>query len=211
MFSGIVEEMGVVKTFEKGLSGAKLSILAEKVLHDLTIGESMSVSGVCLTVVERGEQDFFVDVSPETLQVTSFGHLAVGAPVNLERAMRLNERIGGHLVSGHIDGVGTIRGRQQDEDSIMVTIEASEEVLRYCVRKGSITVDGVSLTINEVSDKSFSVMIIPHTAKVTTFGVKGVGDSVNLESDMIGRYVERLLQASGHLPQNLPQSLITII
>ena len=182
MFSGIVEEMGVVKTFNRMLSGAKLSILASKVLQDLMVGESVSVSGVCLTVVEFGEQDFFVDVSPETLQVISLGHIAAGAPVNLERAMKLNERIGGHLVSGHVDGVGTIRGRQQAGDSIMVTIDASEDVLRYCVRKGSIAVDGVSLTINEVSDKSFSVMIIPYTAEVTTFGVKGIGDSGYLQS-----------------------------
>lgn len=201
MFSGIAEEMGVVKAFDRGLAGAKVSILASTVLQELRVGESVSVSGVCLTAADIGERDFSVDISTETLQVTTMGMLAVGAPVNLERAMKLNERIGGHLVTGHVDGVGIIRDRHQDGNTILMTIEGPEEILRYCIQKGSITVDGVSLTINQISDKALAVALIPHTAKVTTLGVKGPGDSVNLESDLIGKYVERLLQASGHLPQ----------
>ncbi len=201
MFSGIAEEMGVVKAFDRGLAGAEVSILASTVLQDLRVGESVSVSGVCLTAADIGERDFSVDISTETLQVTTMGMLAVGAPVNLERAMKLNERIGGHLVTGHVDGVGIIRDRHQDGNTILMTIEAPEEILRYCIQKGSITVDGVSLTVNQISDKAFAMALIPHTAKVTTLGVKGPGDSVNLESDLIGKYVERLLQASGHLPQ----------
>ena len=200
MFSGIVEEMGALKSVEKRLTGAKMSILASAVLQDLKIGESVSVSGACLTVTAIDNQDFSVDVSSETLNRTTLGSATAGDPVNLERAMKLNERIGGHLVSGHIDGIGLVRGREQDGNSFHLTIEAPEEIFRYCVQKGSITVDGISLTINVVSDKFFSVAIIPHTAKVTTIGLKQIGDSVNLETDLIGKYVERLLQASGHLP-----------
>lgn len=194
MFTGIVEEMGAVTAMEKSLTGTKISILASSVFGDLKVGDSISVNGTCLTVVTLGERDFSVDVSPETLSVTTMGQLAPGAPVNLERAMQLNERIGGHLVAGHVDGVGTIRGRHQEGNAIYIVIEAPPEVLRYCIVKGSITVDGISLTINEVSDRTFSVAIIPHTATVTTLGLKQVNDSVNLESDLIGKYVERLLQ-----------------
>ena len=199
MFSGIVEELGVVKTFERNLGGALLSIFADVTLDDLNLGESVSVSGVCLTAADINDRDFAVDVSTETLNVTNLGGLAAGAAVNLERAMKLNERIGGHLVSGHVDGVGILRERQQDGNSIILTFEVSESILRYCIQKGSITVDGVSLTINHVSDKTVSVAIIPHTAKVTTLGLKQPGDSVNVESDLIGKYVERLMQNAGHL------------
>ena len=202
MFSGIVEEMGALNSVEKHLAGAQISILASTVLQNLKIGESVSVSGTCLTVIDIDNQEFFVDVSSETLNRTTLGSASTGAPVNLERAMKLNERIGGHLVTGHIDGIGIIQGRVQDGNSFHLTIEAPEQILRYCVPKGSITVDGISLTINAVSKKSFSVAIIPHTAKMTTMGLKQVGDSVNLETDLIGKYVERLLQFSGHLPSN---------
>lgn len=200
MFTGIVEEMGAVKALEKTLTGTRLSILASVVLSDLPFGASISVNGACLTVVASNEKDFSVDVSPETLTVTNLGSFTPGSPVNLERAMKLNERIGGHLVAGHVDGVGTIRDRQQEGDSVRVTVEAPKEILRYCVHKGSITVDGISMTLNEVTDRTFSVMIIPHTAKVTTLGLKQPGDLVNLESDLIAKYVERLLQERGDLP-----------
>ncbi|UVT19794.1 MAG: riboflavin synthase [Nitrospira sp.] len=201
MFSGIVEEMGAITSLGKTLAGTKLTILASTVMSDLKIGDSVSVNGTCLTVVSTNERDFSVEVSPETLSMTTLGSFAVGMPVNLERAMRLNERIGGHLVAGHVDGVGTIRGRHQDANAIVFTIEAPPHILRYCVVKGSVTVDGISLTVNEVSDKSFSVTIIPHTAKVTTLGLKQVNDLVNLESDLIGKYVERLLQERDQLPK----------
>ncbi len=200
MFTGIVEEMGAVASLEKTLAGTRLTILASTVMSDLKIGDSVSVNGTCLTVVTKKEKEFAVEVSPETLSVTTLGGLAAGTPVNLERAMKLNERIGGHLVAGHVDGVGTIRSRKQEGNAIVFTIEAPPEILRYCIVKGSITVDGISLTINEVTDRGFSVAIIPHTAKVTTLGLKQVGDTVNLESDLIGKYVERLLQERGQLP-----------
>ena len=200
MFSGIVEEMGAVQTIEKGLAGAKFSILASTILDDLQVGDSVSVSGACLTATNIEDQSFKVDVSTETLNCTNLGTIAAGTPLNLERAMKLNARMGGHLVTGHVDGIGIIRAREQDGNAINLTVEAPENILRYCVPKGSITIDGISLTINAVTAQSFSVAIIPYTAKVTTIGLKQIGDSVNLESDLIGKYVERLLQASGTLP-----------
>jgi riboflavin synthase len=204
MFTGIVEEMGAVTSMEKTLAGIRLTILASTVMHDLKIGDSVSVNGTCLTVVTKDERSFAVEVSPETLSVTTLGHLTAGAPVNLERAMKLNERIGGHLVAGHVDGVGILRNRRQEGNAIFFTIEAPHEILRYCIVKGSVTVDGISLTINDVTANGFSVAIIPHTAKVTTLGLKQVGDSVNLESDLIGKYVERLLQERDQLPKITP-------
>lgn len=204
MFTGIVEEMGAVTSMDKTLAGTRMTILASTVMGDLKIGDSVSVNGTCLTVVTKGEHDFVVEVSPETLSVTTLGHLTAGAPVNLERAMKLNERIGGHLVAGHVDGVGTIRARHQEGNAIFFTMEAPSEILRYCVVKGSITVDGISLTINDVGDHSISVAIIPHTAKVTTLGLKQINDTVNLESDLIGKYVERLLQERSQLPKSTP-------
>jgi len=201
MFTGIIEEMGVVKMFEPTLAGTRLSILAETIMDDLPIGASVSVNGACLTVVSTREREFTVDVSPETLAVTALGKLAIGVPVNLERAMKLNERIGGHLVAGHVDGVGWIREKRPEGNAVIVTIEASTEILRYCVPKGSVTIDGISMTLNTLTDRTFSVAVIPHTAKVTTLGLKNVGDPVNLEADLIGKYVERLLQERGHLPQ----------
>ena len=184
MFSGIVEEMGAVSILNKGLAGTRLTIMASTVM----------------TAVARTDHDFSVDVSPETLTVTTLGSLTTGSPVNLERAMKLNERIGGHMVSGHVDGIGAIRSRHQDGNALVLEIEAPKDILRLCVQKGSITVDGISLTINEVTERSFLVAIIPHTAKVTTLGLKQIGDKVNLESDLIGKYVERLLQERGLLP-----------
>lgn len=201
MFSGIVEEMGVVKSLAPGLAGVRLSILAGLVLKDLQLGQSVSVSGACLTAAEVGETDFAVDVSVETLGVTTLGTLTAGAAVNLERALRLTDRLGGHLVTGHVDGTGTLRERMQADNTLLLTLEVPEPILRYCIPKGSITVDGVSLTINSVSENGVSVAIIPHTAKVTTLGIKQPGDAVNLESDLIGKYVERLLQNSSKLPE----------
>lgn len=200
MFTGIVEEIGVVKALESSLAGTRLTILASTVMETLTVGASVSVNGACLTVVAVGDREFSAEVSRETLSVTALGRLITSAPVNLERALKINERIDGHLVSGHVDGVGTLTSRRQEGNAIVLRIEAPKEVLRYCVPKGSITVDGASLTINELNDRSFSVAIIPHTAKMTTLGVKQAGEAVNLEADLIGKYVERLLQERGDLP-----------
>lgn len=200
MFTGIVEEIGVVKALEKSVNSTRLTILAAQVMDDLAVGSSVSVNGACLTVVSKSEHEFAVDVSPETLSVTSLANLAVGTPVNLERAMRVNDRLGGHLVAGHVDGVGAVMSRRQEGNAVVLTIEAPKDVLRYCVHKGSITVDGISMTINEMTDRTFTVSVIPHTAKATTLGLKHPGEPVNLESDLIGKYVERLLQERGQLP-----------
>lgn len=194
MFTGIIEEMGVIKTVTMAKDGTGLTILAKAVLEGLTIGDSITVNGVCQTVVGFDPTQFTVDVSPETMKVTSLGMLKAGDPVNLERAMRLSDRLGGHLVTGHVDGVGTVRERAQDANAIQMTIAAPHEILKLCVLKGSIAVDGISLTINEVTEQGFRVTLIPHTARVTTLGVKQVGDPVNLETDLIGKFVERLLR-----------------
>ncbi|MFQ5991644.1 MAG: riboflavin synthase [Nitrospiraceae bacterium] len=200
MFTGIIEEIGVVKALDAGLTTTRLDILASTVIETLTVGDSISVNGACLTVVGVNDREFSVEVSSETLSVTTLGSLAAGAPLNLERAMKLSDRINGHLVSGHVDGVGVIKQRDQQGNSIVLVIEGPSEILRYCVPKGSVTVDGVSMTINQVKKKSFDIAIIPHTAKVTTLGLRGVGEKVNLEADLIGKYVERLLQGRGVLP-----------
>lgn len=193
MFTGLVEELGVTQALERGLQSATLTILARRVTNGMKIGESVAVSGVCLTVVRLVDNGLVVEVSPETLRVTTLGLLAAGDGVNLERAMRLGDRLGGHLVSGHVEAVGRVTGRSTEGNAIMLTIEAPRDVLRYCVGKGSVTVDGVSLTINALTEKTFSVAIIPHTAQATTLGLKPPGSSVNLEPDLIGKFVERLM------------------
>ncbi|MBI3609922.1 MAG: riboflavin synthase [Nitrospirae bacterium] len=196
MFTGIVEEMGVIQVSDRRTKSARLSILAKTVLEDLAAGDSITVNGVCLTVTGRTDKEFAADVSPETLTVTNLGALKTGDAVNLERAVQVNSRLGGHLVTGHIDGVGLIRDRRQEEDAWLLTIEIPKDLLRYCIKKGSIAVDGISLTINEVTDKDVQIAIIPHTAKTTTLGLKAVGTTVNLECDLIGKYVERLLRSA---------------
>ena len=202
MFTGIIEEMGVVKEVTKTRQGSSVSILAQTVLEGLKVGDSVTVNGACLTVVAFARTEMKADLSPETAKVTTLGSLKAGDPVNLERAMRLGDRLGGHLVTGHVDAIGIIRARVQEGDALQLTIEAPREVLRYCVPKGSVTVDGISLTLNEVTDRGFRVTIIPHTAKVTTLGIKQAGDAVNLEADLIGKFVERLFpgRESGSQP-----------
>jgi len=171
----------------------RLTLLAKTILDDLKIGDSITVNGVCLTVVSFNDQEMMMEVSPETLSATNLGALKVGDGVNLERSLRLNDRLGGHLVSGHVDGVGRIREKKVEGENYLLSIEPPQDVLRYCVKKGSIAVDGISLTINDVTEKDFTVSVIPHTAKVTTLGLKAKGDPVNLEADLIAKYVERLL------------------
>lgn len=195
MFTGIIEEIGVVKETRRLGDGQtlRLGLMAGVVTEDLKTGDSLSVDGCCLTVSGLSEAEVVMTVSPETLRLTTLGGVKVGDGVNLERAMRLGDRLGGHWVSGHVDGVGHVRERKKVSDALALRIEAPSEVLRYCVRKGSVAVDGISLTVNDVGEKDFSVMLIAHTAEVTTLGVKGVGAAVNLEGDILGKYVERLL------------------
>ncbi|MFQ5693216.1 MAG: riboflavin synthase [Nitrospinota bacterium] len=193
MFTGIIEHMGTVASIRTGPDGARLSIAAPEAAKELRMGDSVAVNGACLTKVGGDDRTFDVDVSPETLRKTSLGALRKGDAVNLELALRLGDRLGGHLVSGHVDAVGRIGGRRPERDSEIVTIEAPPEVMRYIVPKGSVSVDGISLTVAEREGDRFRVAIIPHTAERTTLLRKKPGDPVNLEADLIGKYVERLL------------------
>jgi riboflavin synthase len=195
MFSGIVAEVGIVKAYRAQGSAASLTIEASEAFADAAIGESIAVNGVCLTVVQRHGRTFTVDVSPETLRATNLGQLQAGEGVNLERALRLNDLLGGHLVSGHVDGVGTIVEKRSEANALHYVIAVPEDLMRYIVPKGSVAVDGISLTVVACQPSSFQVTIIPHTAAVTTLGRKGSGATVNIECDMVGKYVERLLQA----------------
>jgi riboflavin synthase len=208
MFTGIVEELGRVRAVVPNAGGARLELECAHVLEDAVLGASIAVNGCCLTVVELGSGWWAADAQVETLDRTTVGALAPGDPVNLERPVRLADRLGGHVVQGHVDGVGTVRAREPLADgSTRVVVEAPRELLRYVVEKGSITVDGVSLTITGIDDGrggeaagSFGVALIPHTLAVTTLGVREPGDRVNLEVDVLAKYVERLLAASGRDP-----------
>ena len=195
MFSGIVAEVGTVKAVEGSKEAAALTIEASSTFADVAVGESIAVNGVCLTVVHRHGSTFAVDVSPETLRTTNLGELRSGDGVNLERSLSLNDRIGGHLVSGHVDGVGRIIDKRPEANALQYDMQVPKGLMRYIVPKGSIAVDGISLTVVACRPDGFQVTIIPHTAAVTTIGRKGLGATVNLECDMIGKYVERALQA----------------
>ena len=194
MFTGLVEELGILQSVRHGAASAQLNIAAGKVTQDIRIGDSIAVNGVCLTAVKFSSQGFTADVMAETLAKTNLGNLKPGDRVNLERALRLGDRLGGHLVSGHIDGVGTVAAKETLDIAILITINAPPEVLRYIIKKGSVAIDGTSLTVVDFKDDSFQVSLIPHTAKETTLGFKKPGDTVNLEGDVIGKYIERLLQ-----------------
>lgn len=191
MFTGIIEGLGTIRAIRPDGKGKRLTVEADFNLDQTKVGESVAVNGACLTVVKIGGKRFETDLSPETLGASTFGKAKLGDRVNLERAMRLSDRIDGHLVSGHIDGVGIVKKRENLGNAIMLTIAVPDALSRYMIYKGSVAVDGVSLTINACESKSFSVQIIPHTAGVTTIGTKQNGDPVNIETDMIGKYVER--------------------
>jgi len=190
MFTGIIEGLGTISDVRSG-QGKQLTVEADFDLNGTKIGDSIAVNGACLTVVELYSRRFKVDVSPETIEKTTFNRIKTGDSVNLERALRLSDRIDGHLVSGHIDGTGIVRHREITGNAIIVTVGVHESLSRYMIPKGSVAVDGVSLTINEWSRGSFSVSIIPHTARLTTVGFKNIGDAVTIETHMIGKYVER--------------------
>lgn len=192
MFTGIIEEIGTIQRIERGSQSAVLHIQCKKVLEGTQPGDSIAVNGVCLTVTTMRGDGYTADVMAETLDRSALGTLQRGSRVNLERAMAADGRFGGHIVAGHVDGIGTIRGITHDETAVWYRIEASPEVLRYVVEKGSITIDGISLTVARVSDKDFQVSIIPHTRVNTILADKKIGDAVNLETDIIGKYVEKL-------------------
>ncbi|MFZ5632896.1 MAG: riboflavin synthase [Bacillota bacterium] len=193
MFTGLVEELGVVRGISRGADSARIKIEARKVLEDSKIGDSIAVNGVCLTAVELDRSCLVADVMAETLAKTNLAHLKPGDRVNLERALRLGDRLGGHLVSGHIDGVGTIVRLERHDIATLVTISAPAGVMRYIIKKGSVAVDGTSLTVVDFSAGAFQVSLIPHTAHMTVLGLKKTGDTVNLEGDLVGKYIDRLL------------------
>jgi riboflavin synthase len=194
MFTGIVEELGSVRSITPNEGGARFVFGAEVVLDDVELGASIAVNGCCLTVVAHDETTWSADAVIETLARTNLGDLAAGDGVNLERPVRLTDRLGGHLVQGHVDATGTVRSREpQPDGSQIITINAPDDVLRYVVHKGSITVDGVSLTVARRADEAFAVALIPHTLAVTTLGARAPGDRVNLEADLIAKYIERLM------------------
>jgi len=197
MFTGLVEELGTLRSVRKGADSALLTIEVEKILNDLKIGDSIAVNGVCLTVTNFGGNFFTADVMAETLVKSNLGDLRPNDRVNLERALRLGDRLGGHLVSGHIDGVGTIVNKERFDIAIIITIAAPREVMRYVIKKGSVAIDGTSLTVVDFAGEKFRVSLIPHTAHSTTLGYKKVGDTVNLEADIVGKYIERLLVDRG--------------
>ena len=194
MFTGIVEEMGEMVSVRRGANSAVLTVKANKVLQDVHLGDSMMVNGVCLTVTSFTKDRFSADVMHETLRRSSLGLLRSGGKVNLERAMAAQGRFGGHLVSGHIDGTGVIRAISRDDNATWYRIRTPREALRYIVEKGSIAIDGISLTVAAVASDEFSVSIIPHTSDQTTLALRRVGDTVNLECDIIGKYVEQFVK-----------------
>lgn len=197
MFTGIIEETGAVRSIISGSRSGELTIDAKAVLSGTRVGDSIAVNGVCLTVTRLTDSGFSADVMPETLRRTALGSLKNGSRVNLERAMPADGRFGGHIVSGHIDGTGVITSMKRDENAVWVTISADSSILHLIVEKGSIAIDGISLTVASVDSSSFSVSVIPHTGAQTTLLSKRQGDIVNLENDIIGKYVQRLMQPAG--------------
>lgn len=211
MFTGLIEEVGVIRNIRRGQKSCVLTIACRDVLQDSRIGDSIAVNGVCLTVTGMDSGCCTADVMAETMNRSSLGRLSPGARVNLERAMPADGRFGGHIVSGHIDGTGTIQLIQQDDNAVWYTVAAPDNLLRYIVEKGSITIDGISLTVAYVDDSCFKVSIIPHTQQVTALRDRRTGDIVNLECDIIGKYVEKLLThpISANSPAEQPESRLT--
>ena len=204
MFTGIIEEVGHVNR----IGGGSLVIDCHKVLEDVQLGDSIAVNGVCLTVTHFDKSSFTADVMPETVRRTSLAELKKGSPVNLERALTLASRLGGHIVSGHIDGTGEIVKFADEGNAILMTISAGLELLRYIVEKGSVALDGISLTVAKVTDSDFTVSLIPHTREVTNLGSKKTGSPINIETDVLGKYVEKMLQGQREPQQS--QSTLTL-
>ncbi len=204
MFTGIVEEVGKIITIKKGIKSCQLEISASKVLENTKIGDSIAVNGICLTATSISKNCFSADVMAETLRRTALSSLKSGSSVNLERAMAADGRFGGHIVSGHIDGTGIISAFKNEDNAVWVTVSSEQNILKYVVEKGSIAIDGISLTVTEVTDKFFKVSIIPHTQNETTLLMKKTGDRVNLECDIVGKYVEKFMKNTS------PKSNITM-
>ncbi|MGQ1911173.1 riboflavin synthase [Marinifilum sp. RC60d5] len=193
MFTGLIEEIGSIKSIKRGGESIRLSIAAHKIMDDVKLGDSIATNGICLTVVSFTSTGFSADVMPETMSRTNFGLLGTGSRVNLERAVRVGDRLGGHMVSGHVDGLGEIVGKEQDDNAIWVSIAAPKNILKYVIEKGSVAIDGISLTVAYVDDKMFKVSIIPMTQEDTTLISKKAGEKVNLECDMTAKYIEKFM------------------
>jgi len=210
MFTGIIEGLGTVAKLRSSGRGKRLAVTADFELRGMKIGDSVAVNGACLTAVMISANRFEADLSPETLSRTTLNKAKPGERVNLERALRISDRLDGHLVSGHIDGIGTLTGREDADNAVIITIAVPESLSRYVIPKGSVAVDGISLTVNDCSQDRFSVSIIPHTSKLTTLGFKKKGEVVNIEADMIGKYVERFVQRpdGGHQKESGKKSAV---
>jgi riboflavin synthase len=195
MFTGIIEELGSVVAIENQPDAKRITFRGPTVTSDVSRGDSIAVNGACLTAVEISDGAFTADVMHETLRLTALGSLAEGSPVNLERAMNASTRFGGHMVLGHVDGVGTIVSRKPSDNWEWVTIQIPKDLMKYVVLKGSITIDGISLTVNEVTEDTVSFSLIPETLRLTTLGPKGVGDLVNVEADIMAKHIEKLMES----------------
>ncbi|MCM1081889.1 MAG: riboflavin synthase [Clostridium sp.] len=207
MFTGLIEEMGTIKSIRRGAKSAEISILGDLVTKDTHIGDSIAVNGICMTVTSISGNVFTADVMAETMRRTSLSTLKEGSRVNLERAMAADGRFGGHIVAGHVDGTGQITRLEKEDNAVWITIKADRGILKYIVEKGSITIDGVSLTVAYVDNACFQVSIIPHTAKNTILLEKKQGDIVNLENDIIGKYVEKLM-GQNHKESNIDEDFL---
>ena len=207
MFTGLIEEIGEIVSIKKGAKSARITIKATKILEGTKVGDSISTNGVCLTVTEFYKNNFSVDVMAETMRCSNLGKLKPGSTINLERALRASDRLGGHIVSGHIDGIGTIVDLYKEDNATWVSVETTVDILKYIVHKGSISIDGISLTVAYVDKNVFKVSIIPHTKDETTLLLRNIGDEVNLECDMLSKYVEKLLKYGGTAKEKKPVSM----
>ena len=208
MFTGIIEEIGKVKAIVRHANSIKLTIAVKKILEDIHIGDSICTNGVCLTVTTFDDSSYTADVMPETMNRTNFKDLRINDLVNCERAMPANGRFGGHIVSGHIDGIGEISKMTKDDKAVRIRIETRPEILRYIVEKGSITIDGISLTVTDVTSFDFGVSIIQHTQDETTLTKKKIGDTVNLENDIVGKYIEKFV---GNITAQYDEKLLNLL
>ena len=197
MFTGIVEELAQIKSIVPKTQGTRYTIAAETVMDDLKIGDSISVNGVCLTVIDRKKDNFSMDLVEETLNKSNLGEIKTGDYVNLERAMKVSDRFGGHIVQGHVETLGVILEKQIQDDGAMLSVGLDPEWMRYCIPKGSITLDGISLTITAINGNIVEIALIPHTLENTTLGLKDKSDTLNIETDIIGKYIDRLLTFDG--------------
>lgn len=206
MFTGIIEGLGTISGIRSAAEAKILTIVSDFELEGTRLGDSIAVNGACLTVTTLEKCRFTADVSPETLSKTTFAAAKVGDRVNLERALRLSDRLDGHLVSGHVDGLAKLETREPVANALVLSFEAPSDLTHYMITKGSVAVDGVSLTLNQCDERGFQVSIIPHTAKLTTIGLKRIGDVFNIETDLIGKYVERFLKNASHAADTQSES-----